>query len=72
MAQANRRPSESALERAIARAGGVKKLAQALGVSHSSVCGWRASGVIPARQAIAIEVWTQGEIRAVDCLALDR
>jgi DNA-binding transcriptional regulator YdaS (Cro superfamily) len=61
---------QTALDRAIEEAGGVMALAAVLGVKHPNVAQWRKSGRIPARQAIAIEQWTLGRIRAVDCLNL--
>jgi DNA-binding transcriptional regulator YdaS (Cro superfamily) len=38
----------------IEKAGGVGKLAEILGVSHSSVCDWRRSERVPVQRAIAI------------------
>lgn len=58
--------TESPLDRAIQRAGGVNKLAKVLGVTHPAVCEWRKLQRVPPRQAIAIERWTGGDIRATD------
>jgi len=38
------------VQRAIDSAGGVAKLAKAVGVKHTSVIGWRARGAIPAER----------------------
>jgi antitoxin CcdA len=42
------------VERAIAAAGGVKSLANAVGVSHVSVIGWRSRGAIPPSRVAAV------------------
>lgn len=58
--------SSSPLERAIWFAGGVSKLAKQLGLNHTNVSQWRASGYVPPKQRIAIERFTGGRIRAID------
>lgn len=47
-----------ALELAISSAGGVSKLAAALGVSQSVVSNWKARGQVPADRCPAIEAVT--------------
>ncbi len=42
------------IERLIEVAGGVAKLADGLGVRHSSVCEWKSRGSIPARRLVQI------------------
>ena len=42
------------VERAIAAAGGVKALADEMGVSHVSVIGWRTRGAIPPARVAAV------------------
>lgn len=47
-----------ALELAITSAGGVTKLAEALGVSQSVVSNWKARGQVPAERCPYIEAVT--------------
>jgi DNA-binding transcriptional regulator YdaS (Cro superfamily) len=42
------------------------KMARALGVSPSAVSQWIRRGKLPAEHAIAIEITTQGQFKAVD------
>jgi DNA-binding transcriptional regulator YdaS (Cro superfamily) len=42
------------------------KMARELGVSRSAVSHWIRRGSIPAERAIAIEIATQGQFKAVD------
>lgn len=46
--------SLAGVERAIAAAGGVQALADAMGVSHVSVIGWRSRGAIPPARVAAV------------------
>lgn len=46
--------SPAGVERAIAAAGGVQALADAMGVSHVSVIGWRSRGAIPPARVAAV------------------
>lgn len=47
-----------AMAEAVARAGGLAKLGEILGVAHSQVCRWRKSGRVPANRVLAIEAAT--------------
>jgi DNA-binding transcriptional regulator YdaS (Cro superfamily) len=44
------------------------EMARALGVSRSAVSHWVRRGSIPAERAIAIEILTAGEFKAVDLI----
>lgn len=46
--------SLTGVERAITAAGGVQALADAMGVSHVSVIGWRSRGAIPPARVAAV------------------
>jgi DNA-binding transcriptional regulator YdaS (Cro superfamily) len=50
------------LERAIKRAGGLKKFADSLGVSPQVVFNWRKRRSIPVDRCAAIEKVTGGEV----------
>jgi antitoxin CcdA len=50
--------SGSGIEDAIARAGGVARLGERLGVAHSQVVRWRKAGFPPAGRVAAIEAAT--------------
>lgn len=52
-----------ALNRAIESQGGLKRLAEKLGVSPQVVSNWRARGRIPAGKVLAIETATGGQVR---------
>jgi DNA-binding transcriptional regulator YdaS (Cro superfamily) len=52
------------LDRAIDIAGGVVKLAKAVGVVQAAVSNWRArGGTVPVEHCIAIERVTSGQVR---------
>ena len=56
-----------ALNQAIAAAGGVSKLAKAIGVSQSAVSNWRARGTpIAERWCVRIETATAGAVTRQD------
>lgn len=62
-----------ALHRAIVLAGAQEELAFALGVATSNVTRWKTIGEVPPHHALAIEVYTDGLIRAgLLCPRLDR
>ena len=42
------------VDKVIERGGGVTALARGLGISASSVCGWRDSGRIPERRVVGV------------------
>lgn len=48
----------NAIDISIDRAGGVVRLARALGVGQSVVSNWRAAGRVPANRVLAIEAAT--------------
>ena len=59
--------TKHAIDRAVAIAGIQAELARQLGVDKSSVTRWVSrERPVPARQAIRIERWSEGRIRAVD------
>jgi DNA-binding transcriptional regulator YdaS (Cro superfamily) len=50
--------NEAAVIRAISAAGGVAKLAAAVGVTHPSIIGWRRRGEIPLERLQAVSAAT--------------
>ncbi len=55
-----------ALTRAIESAGGVGKLASAIGLKQNVVGNWRLRGQVPAQHCIAIETATTGAVTRHD------
>lgn len=55
-----------ALTRAIESAGGVGKLASAIGLKQNVVGNWRLRGQVPAQHCIAIETATDGTVTRHD------
>lgn len=54
------------IDRAILSAGGVGKLAQAIGVVQSAVSNWRARGSIPPEHCASVEQATGGAVTRRD------
>ena len=55
-----------ALTKAIDAAGGVGKLAEAIGVTQTAVSNWRARSSVPAVHGAAIEAAAKGEVKRWD------
>lgn len=59
-------PTMDALTLAIEKAGGVGKLATALGLKQNVVSNWRQRGNVPANQCAAVALASGGEVTVHD------
>jgi len=54
------------LQQAVEWAGSQASLAYNMGATRCQISNWIASGIMPARQAIKLEIISEGEFKAVD------